>query len=69
MRRAFAALAAAFATLAFAGQAAADLRHARLGDVAAALSLTRQRGTVGNLRLVVTRAGAASSTHGSACSI
>ena len=41
MRRAFAALAAAFATLAF----------------------------VGNLRLVVTRAGAASSTHGSACSI
>ena len=57
MRRAFAAFAAAFATLAFAGQAAADVRHARLGEVAAALSLTRQRGTVGNLRLVVTRAG------------
>jgi hypothetical protein len=58
MRRAFAALAAAFAILAFGGQAAADVRHARLGDVAAALSLTRQQGTVGELRLVVTRAGA-----------
>jgi hypothetical protein len=58
MRRAFAALAAAFAILAFGGQAAADVRHARLGDVAAALSLTRQQGTVGDLRLVVTRAGA-----------
>jgi hypothetical protein len=57
MRPALAALAAALTTLALAVPAAADIRHAQLGDVAATLSLTTRSGTVGNLRLSVSRAG------------
>ena len=56
MRRAVAALAAC-ACLAFAGPAAADVRHASLGDVSASLSLTTRAGSVGDLRLSLTRAG------------
>jgi hypothetical protein len=57
MRRAVAALAAC-AGLAFAGPAAADVRHAVLGDVSASLSLTSRAGSYGDLRLSVRRAGA-----------
>jgi hypothetical protein len=56
MRRAVAALAAC-ACLALAGPAAADVRHASLADVSAILSLTSRAGSVGNLRLSLTRAG------------
>jgi hypothetical protein len=58
MRCAIAALACASAWLAFAGSAAADVRHATLGDVAASLSLTTRDGSVGDLHLSLTRAGA-----------
>jgi hypothetical protein len=56
MRRAVAAL-AAFACLALAGPAAADVRHAALGDVSATLSLTARSGSVDALRLSLKRAG------------
>jgi hypothetical protein len=56
MRRAVAALAAC-ACLALAGPAAADVRHAVLGDVSASLSLSSRAGSVGDLRLSLTRAG------------
>jgi hypothetical protein len=57
MWRAVAALAAC-ASLAFAGPAAADVRHASLGDVSARLSLSSRAGGYGELRPSVTRAGA-----------
>jgi hypothetical protein len=56
MRRAVAALAACVC-LCLAGPAAADVRHASLGDVSASLSLTSHAGSYGDLRLTVTRAG------------
>jgi hypothetical protein len=57
MGRAVAALAACCAVLALAGPAAADVRRATLGDVVASLSLTRHDGSLGDLRLALTRAG------------
>ena len=57
MRRVVAAAAAVCACLGVAGPAAANVRHAALGDVSAELSLTRTAGLDGNLRLSLTRAG------------
>jgi hypothetical protein len=56
MRRAVAALAAC-ACLLLAGPAAADVRRAALGDVSATLSLSSRAGSVGDLRLTLTRGG------------
>jgi hypothetical protein len=56
MRLAVAAIAAC-ALLYLAGPAAADVRHAELGDVAATVSLTSHAGTYGALRLSLTRGG------------
>jgi hypothetical protein len=56
MGRAVAALAAC-ACLVLADPASADVRHASLGGVSATLSLASRAGSVGNLRLSLTRAG------------
>ena len=56
MRRAVAALAAC-ACLPLACPAAAEVRHASLADVSASLSLSSRAGSVGNLRLSLSRAG------------
>jgi hypothetical protein len=57
MRGTIAALVAACACLVLAGPAAADVRHAQLGDVSAALSYTQHPGFESGLWLRVTRAG------------
>ena len=58
MRHALAALVAAASMLVLALPAAADVRHAQLGDVAATLTLTQANGALGNLHLTVSKAGA-----------
>ncbi|MEO9176624.1 MAG: hypothetical protein ABI317_14010, partial [Gaiellales bacterium] len=57
MRITIVALVAACSCLFLAGPAAADVRHAKLGDISATLSYTQHAGFESGLWLRVTRAG------------
>lgn len=58
MKVRLAALAAVCSSLVLAAPALADVRHAQLGDVSAALTYTHHDGTDSGLQLVLTKAGA-----------